>query len=183
MLRVHKRVVRNAGPHVGILAQRLARGDIQALEPAALRRCDRRFQEHFGPQKRVPGTGLNTRGIAAQINLLANLDGLDLESRAGCFQDLERGIHDLRAYAVSMGDGDRCFGGHNRKQIGYWNAQHSASRRAWSFPPPAGFRTLRLQMKVDADCGEGLDGLAVQPHLEDAVALRLGQVDRVGEPG
>ena len=41
MLGVDERMVGHARPHVGILAQRLARGDVQALEAAALRRGDR----------------------------------------------------------------------------------------------------------------------------------------------
>ena len=112
VLGVDEGVIGHAGPHVGILPERLAGGDVEALEAAALRGGDGSFEEDFGSQERVPGTRFDSGAIAAQINLFANLDGLDLESRAGRFQDLEGGVHDLRAYAVAMGDSDRCFGGH-----------------------------------------------------------------------
>ena len=123
MLGVDERMVGDARPDVGILAERLARGDVQALEAAALRRGDRSFQEDLGAQEGVPGARFDAGGIAAQINLFADLDGLDVESRAGRFQDLERGVHDLRADAVAMGDGDGSFVGHkrNKQDIGMPN--------------------------------------------------------------
>ena len=64
-------------------------------------------------QQRIPGAGFDAGGVAAQVDLFADLDGLDLESRAGRFQDLERGVHDFRADAVAVRDGDRGFGGHS----------------------------------------------------------------------
>ena len=45
MLGVDERMIGNARPHVGVEAQRLARGDVEALEAAALRGGDGRFRE------------------------------------------------------------------------------------------------------------------------------------------
>ena len=88
----------------------LARGDVEALEAAALRRGDGRLEEDLGPQEGIPGARVDAGGIAAQVDLFADLDGLDLESRARRLQNLERGVHDFRADAVAVGDRDRSFG-------------------------------------------------------------------------
>ena len=112
MLGVDERVIGNARPHVGIQAQGLAGGHVEALEAAALRRGDGSLQKDFGAQERRPGAGFNAGRVAAQIDFFANLDGFDLQSRAGRFQDLQRGVHDFRTDAVAMGDGDGSFGGH-----------------------------------------------------------------------
>jgi hypothetical protein len=71
------------------------------------------FRENFGAQEGLPRAGLYAGRIAAQIDLFADLYGLNLESRAGRFQDLERGVHDFRADTVAVGYGDRGFGGHS----------------------------------------------------------------------
>src|ERR1019366_1264659 len=94
------------------LPQRLAGGHVEALESSALRRRNRSFQKNFGSEERRPRTRFNSRAVATQIDLLANLDDLDVESRARRLQDLKRGAHDFRANAVPVRDGDRCFGGH-----------------------------------------------------------------------
>ena len=44
--------------------------------------------------------------LPREVDLLADLDLLDRQARAGRLQDLERGGHDLRADAVAVGDGD-----------------------------------------------------------------------------
>ena len=45
-------------------------------------------------------------GVARQVDLLADLDLLDGEPRAGRLEDRERRVHDLGADAVAAGDGD-----------------------------------------------------------------------------
>ena len=53
--------------------------------------------------------------IAAQVDLLADLDRFNLDARAGGFHDVERGGHDFGADAVAVRDGDgnkvRCHSG------------------------------------------------------------------------
>jgi len=115
VLGVDERVIGDAWPHIRVLAQRLARGHIEALESAALRRGDGRFEKDFGAQERIPRTRFYAGGVAAQVNLLANLNGLDLESRASRFQDLKRGIHDFGTDAIAVGNSNRSFSGHKRK--------------------------------------------------------------------
>ena len=66
MLGVDEGVVGDARPHVGVLAQRLAGGDVQALEAAALRRGDGGLEKDLGAQQRFPGTRFDAGGIAAQ---------------------------------------------------------------------------------------------------------------------
>src|ERR1039458_7586200 len=73
VLGVDEGVVRDARPHVGILAQRLARGHVEALEAAALGRGDRSLQEDLGSQQRFPGARLDTCAIAAQVDLLGKM--------------------------------------------------------------------------------------------------------------
>ena len=88
MLGVDERVIGDARADVGVQAERLARGDVEALEAAALRRGDGRFEEDLGAAQGFPGAGFDAGGVAAQVNLLADLDGFDLESGAGGFQNL-----------------------------------------------------------------------------------------------
>ncbi len=64
------------------------------------------FKKHFGAAQRFPGAGLDAGGVAAQINLFADFDGLDRERRAGRLDDAERGVHDLGTDAVAMRNGD-----------------------------------------------------------------------------
>src|ERR1035438_10146892 len=113
MFGVDERVIGNARPYIGVLAQGFPSGYIQTLKPAALRGGNRGFQKDFGSQERIPGTRFDPGAIAAQVNLFANLDGLYIQSRAGRVQDLERGVHDLGADAVAVSNGDGCFGGHS----------------------------------------------------------------------
>ena len=118
MLRVDERVVGNAGPDVGVEAECLARGDVEALEAAALRRGDGGFEKHFGAAQGFPGAGLDARGVAAQVNFFADLDGLDFEGGAGGFQDVEGGLHDFGTDAVAMRDGDGGFRHRKNKHSG-----------------------------------------------------------------
>ena len=80
MLRVDERMIGNAGPHVRVEAQRLAGGHVEALEAAALRRGDGRLQKNFRAAQGFPGAGLDTRGIAAQVDFFTDFDGLDLDA-------------------------------------------------------------------------------------------------------
>src|SRR5258705_2842275 len=103
MLRLDERMIGDERPHIGIEAEPFARGDIETLETAALRSRDRRLEKNLGASQGLPGTGLDTRAIAAQIHFFANLDRLDVDGRAGLLQDGESSIHDLRTDAVAMG--------------------------------------------------------------------------------
>jgi len=64
------------------------------------------------PQQGLPGAGFDSGRIAAQVNLLADFDGLYVKSRAGRLQNLERGVHDFRSDAVAVGDRDGSLNGH-----------------------------------------------------------------------
>ena len=108
MLGVDVRVIGHARPHVGVEPERLARGDVEALEPAALRRRDRRFQEYLGAAQRLPRARLDAGAVAAQVDLLADLNGLDVDARAGLLQDLKRRVHDFGADAVAVRDRNWC---------------------------------------------------------------------------
>ncbi len=52
----------------------------------------------------IPGARVYAGGIAAQIDLFANLDGVNLDARAGFLNDVKRRCHDLGADAVAVGD-------------------------------------------------------------------------------
>ena len=93
----------DAGTNVGVKTERLSRGDVQALVSAPLRRGDRRLQEHASASQRLPGGGLDPRRDPPQVDLLADLDDLRRNSRAGSLQDLECRCHDLRADAIAVG--------------------------------------------------------------------------------
>src|SRR5687767_734364 len=69
MLRLDVRMIGDAGADVGIESERLASGDVEALETAALRGGDGGLQEDTGTAEGVPGSGLNSRADAAQIHL------------------------------------------------------------------------------------------------------------------
>src|ERR1019366_1304762 len=68
MFRVDIRSVSNAGPDVRVEAEPLARGDVEALVAAPLRRGDGSFIEHLGTAQGLPRTGIDTRAVAAKIN-------------------------------------------------------------------------------------------------------------------
>ena len=51
---VHERVVGDARADIGVLAQRLARGHVEALEAAALWRGDGSLQKHPGSAMTIP---------------------------------------------------------------------------------------------------------------------------------
>src|SRR5206468_381776 len=93
-------------------SQPFARGDVEALETAALRRGDGRLEEHLGAPKRFPRGGVDACAVASQIHLFADLDSLDFNRRASFLEDGKRGVHDLRTDAVTMGDRDGNFGCH-----------------------------------------------------------------------
>ena len=116
MLGADERVIRHARPDVGVEAEHLARGDVEALVAAALRGGDGSFQEHLGAAQRIPGAGRDAGGVAGEVNLLADFDGVDFKGCAGLLEDVQRGGHDFGADAVAMGDGDgvlewACFRG------------------------------------------------------------------------
>ena len=108
MLGVDVGVVRNARANVGVEAERLAGRDVEALEAAALRRRDRRFEEHFGASQRIPGAGFDADAHAALIDLFADFDGFDVESGARFFQNVKRGRHDFGADPIAMRNRDWC---------------------------------------------------------------------------
>src|ERR1035441_10043347 len=97
---------------VGILPQRLASSDVEALVAAALRCRNGSLQEDLGPEQGIPGAGAYAGSIARQIAFFADLDGLDPERGARRLQYPERGVHDFRADAVAVGDRDGSFRRH-----------------------------------------------------------------------
>src|SRR6476659_977266 len=105
-------MIRHARPDVGIEAEHLARGDVEALVSAALRRGDGGLQEDLGAAERVPGAGRNAGSIAGKVNLFANVDGVYFKGCAGLFEDVQRGGHDFGADAVAMGDSNGDWSGH-----------------------------------------------------------------------
>src|SRR6185436_9487175 len=107
MLGIHEWVIRNAGPNVGKQAERFAHGHVEALEAAALWRGDGGLKKDFSAAQRVPGTGLDTRSIPGEVNLLADVYRFYLEVRAGFLENMQGGGHDLRADAVAVCNGDR----------------------------------------------------------------------------
>ncbi len=105
-------IVRHARADVGVEAQHLARGHVQALVTSALRRGDGSLQKHLGAAQGIPGAGHDAGRVARKINLLADFDGFDVQKSAGGFQNVQRGGHDLGADAVAMRDSDRGAGCH-----------------------------------------------------------------------
>ena len=69
--RFHVGRVAHARPHVGIQAQRLSDGDVQALEAAALGRGDGGLEEHLRAAQAFPCLRGNARTVAGQVLLLA----------------------------------------------------------------------------------------------------------------
>ena len=106
-------MVSNAGPNVRVEPESLTRSDVKALEAAALRRGDGGFEKNFGASQGFPRARLDTRGIAAQVNLFANFYDFGFEPRAGGRKYLQRCRHDFRADSVAVGDGDFCSSGHS----------------------------------------------------------------------
>jgi hypothetical protein len=98
------RVVGHARTHVRVEPQQLTCRDVQALEPAALRGCDGRLQEDLGPQQAIQRALLDARRVAAEVDLLADFNLLDLQPRARLLEDGQRRVHDLRTDAVALGD-------------------------------------------------------------------------------
>ena len=86
MLGVDVGVVGDARAHVRVQAEHLPGGDVQALEAAALRRRDRRLQEHLRAAQRLPRARLDAGTVAAQVDLLADFDGLDVEPAPASFR-------------------------------------------------------------------------------------------------
>ncbi len=114
MLGLDEGVIRDARPHIGIEAEPLARGDVETLEAATLRRRDGRFEKDLGAPQGFPGAGVDPGAVAAQVHLFADLDRLDIDGRAGLLQDGESRVHDLGTDAVAMGDRDGNFCCHRR---------------------------------------------------------------------
>ena len=110
---VHRRVFgrdvgieRHAGPNVGVHAERLADGNVEALEAAALRRRDRRLQKDLRAPQRFPGRRLDAVAQTLVVDRLADLDALELEPRSRGIEDSQRRGHDFRTDAVAVGDRD-----------------------------------------------------------------------------
>src|SRR5687768_5401597 len=100
-------MIRNAGAHVGIKAERLAHGDVKTLVATALRRGDWSVQKNFGAAQRVPRAGLDSGRVSGEIDLFADIDRFDFEGRSRAFENLECGGHDLRPNAVAVCDSNR----------------------------------------------------------------------------
>ena len=107
-----------AGPDVGVQAQRFAQRDVQAFVPAALRRADRGLEQHLRATDAGPGLGGNARVVSAQVDGLADVDELGFDAGASGFQHAERGAHDLGADAVAAGHGDGHSGRGGRAEAG-----------------------------------------------------------------
>ena len=112
MFRVDVRVVGNARADIGVKAETLARGDVQAFVSASLGSGDRGFVENFGAAQRFPRTGFDTGRVAAKVNLFADVNRFNFKSRAGLQDDVQRGLHDFGADAVAMRNCNRGFLGH-----------------------------------------------------------------------
>ena len=106
MFGIDEGMIGNAGANVGVKAQRLANGHVQALVAATLGRGNGRFKKDFCAAQRFPGAGLNTRTIAGQINFLADIYCFYFEVCARFFENMQGRRHDLRPDAVAMRDGD-----------------------------------------------------------------------------
>ena len=108
---------RGGGAHVGEEAERDARGDVEALEAAALRRGDGRLEEDSGASDRFPRGVIDAGGDAAAVDLLTDLDDFRLDARPGSLEHVHDRRHDLGADAVAIGHGDRGLIGHTRTPL------------------------------------------------------------------
>ncbi len=75
------------------------------------------LRKTLGAPQRLPGRRVDAGGVAGEVDLLADLDLLDVEARAGLLQDVERRGHDLGADAVAAGDGDGNWVRHERFRL------------------------------------------------------------------
>src|SRR3977135_1013395 len=96
-----ERVIRDAGADVGIKAQRLADGNVQALEPTALWRGDRRFEKNFCPAQGIPRARFDARRVPGQVNFLADVYCFYIEVGAGFTENMQSSRHDFRPDSLS----------------------------------------------------------------------------------
>src|SRR5205085_2000633 len=96
---VDERVVGDARPHIGVQAQHLTGGHIQALEASPLRRGDGGLEKDSGAAQRFPRAGLDTGGVSTPVHFLADLDGFGVDAGAGRLEDAPGRLHALRADA------------------------------------------------------------------------------------
>ena len=104
--RLHVGRVAHAGAHVGVEAQRLSDGDVQALEAATLGRGDGGLEEHLGAAQAFPRVGSNARAVARKVLLLANVYEFGRQRCASGLEHAQRRFHDFGADAVAHGYGD-----------------------------------------------------------------------------
>ncbi len=103
---LHEGRVGHAGADVGVEAERLAGGHVEALVAATLRGGDRRLEEDLGPPQGFPGLGSDAGQFAALVHGFADFDHLRRNGGAGGIEDAQGGFHDFRADAVAVGHGD-----------------------------------------------------------------------------
>ena len=113
-----RRVIGDAGSHVGEETERLAHGDVETLETSALGSGDGGLQEDLGASEGFPRGIFDARAVASHVNGLANLNRLRGQGGACSGQDAKGGIHDLWADAIAMGDGNGDWGNGRIGEIG-----------------------------------------------------------------
>jgi len=107
MLGGDERGIGRARPDIGIQPERLADGDVEALESAPLGRRDRRLVEHLRPPQAVPGLRRDACGVAREIDALPDVDRLEGEPGTCRDEDLQARLHDLGADSVAKRHGHR----------------------------------------------------------------------------
>src|SRR6266446_1003475 len=100
-------MVRDAGANVGVESESFANGYVETFEAPTLRGSYGRLQKNFGAPQGLPGTFLNARAVACQVNLFADIDSFNLERGAGLLQDVQSGRHNFRANSVAVRNGNR----------------------------------------------------------------------------
>src|SRR6185436_16272746 len=102
VLGFHKGMIRNTGSHIRVKTEGLPHGYVQALEAPALWRGDRGLEKNSVAAQRVPRTWLDAGSVAGEIDFFTDVDSVDLQLRAGFFENLKRCLHDFRADSVTM---------------------------------------------------------------------------------
>lgn len=108
----YERVIADDRAHVGEQAERLAQGDVDALEATALRRGQRRFVHHAGAKDRIERLLCDAGQRAGEVDALTEHDLLRFDLRAGFGQDMQAGVHNFGADTVAAREGNRDFVGH-----------------------------------------------------------------------
>ena len=103
-----KGVVGNAGTDICIESKCCARGDIEALVTTTLWCRNWGLEEYSGTTQRLPGAGFDTRANAAQVDLFADLNLLDVNARARFLDDVQGSCHNFWAYAIPVSNCNWC---------------------------------------------------------------------------